>query len=325
MSILTGVKCAALAVLTILGMSLAARLCSMAESWIVGSEQFVGVSIYALTDIGVGVGDERRRCAAWFFVATSVAVVRAVRPIGSAVGKILYFGFIDFVMPRDACTRHRSSPSLTIGCLYYMVACSDVCVYFGLRQFDMVARLFYFATLLLGCHFVGTAIAADSLSTSDYILCSGTCACSIMIVFVRVGSLQVDAIIRSVLFMVLQRSLIKLRIPCAKGCFGEQWRVAVFVVVYAMELPVTLLLVDAPPCSIKFWLRVVLQEGNALLEHLGLYHTLYCRVVAFIGRPVGDDAAQVSDERRAWWLRVIASPKHSHRLPFRFMFSLVRL
>ena len=60
-----------------------------------------------------------------------------------------------------------------------------------------------------------------------------------------------------------------------------------------MELPATLLLVDAPISSVEFWLLVVLQEGNALLKHLGIYHQLYCRIVACVGRPVGDDAMQV--------------------------------
>ena len=126
----------------------------------------------------------------------------------------------------------------------------------------------------------------------------GAAANSILYVSVLVGSLPVDALVRSVLLMLLQRPIIKFLVPCAKGCFGEQWRVAVFVVVCAMELPATLLLVDAPISSVKFWLLVVLQEGNALLKHLGIYHQLYCRVVARVGRPVGDDAVQVSDERR---------------------------
>ena len=28
-----------------------------------------------------------------------------------------------------------------VGCIRYLSACSDVCVYFGFRQFDMVVRL----------------------------------------------------------------------------------------------------------------------------------------------------------------------------------------
>ena len=102
----------------------------------------------------------------------------------------------------------------------------------------------------------------------------------VMYIFVRVGSLQVDAIIRSVLpIMMLQRPIAKLAVPCVNGGFGAQWRIAVFVAVCAMELPAALLLVDAPLYSIKFWLLVVLQEGNALLKHPGVYHKLHCSAV----------------------------------------------
>ena len=132
-------KCAALAVLTVASMSLASHICSMAGSWVIGTEQFVSGCIFALVDLGVGNGDERRRCVAWFFVAMSAAVVRALHPIGSAVGKLLSFGLVDFAMPRDACTRRRSSPSLMVGCVHYLSACSDICVYFRLRQFDKAA------------------------------------------------------------------------------------------------------------------------------------------------------------------------------------------
>jgi hypothetical protein len=58
-------------------MTLASHLCSMAESWVIGAEQFLGGCIFALADLRVGNGDERRRCVAWFFVAVSVARGRA--------------------------------------------------------------------------------------------------------------------------------------------------------------------------------------------------------------------------------------------------------
>ena len=82
-------QCAVLAVLAVVSMALAPHLCAMEASWVIGVEQVVGGCIFALVDLSVGNGDERRRCVAWCFVAVSVAVVRAVHPIGSAVGWIL--------------------------------------------------------------------------------------------------------------------------------------------------------------------------------------------------------------------------------------------
>ena len=120
-------------------------------------------------------------------------------------------------------------------------------------------------------------------------MCAGITANSILFMFLCVGLLQVDAIIRSIMLMMLQRLLVKVLVPCAENCYDEQWRVGVFVVVCATELPPALLLADVTLRSITFWLLVVLQEGNALLKNLGIYYGLYCRAMGFIGRLVGED------------------------------------
>ena len=132
-------KYASLALLAVVSMALAPHICAMEESWVIGVEQVVGGCIFALVDLSVGNGDERRRCIAWFFVAVSVAVVRAVHPIGSAIGKILYFGHVDFAIPRDigimcALAVDRCSRSWS-AVLFYSSASSGVCVYFGFRKF----------------------------------------------------------------------------------------------------------------------------------------------------------------------------------------------
>ena len=134
-------KYASLALLAVVSMALAPHICAMEESWVIGVEQVVGGCIFALVDLSVGNGDERRRCIAWFFVAVSVAVVRAVHPIGSAIGKILYFGHVDFAIPRDICVHSLSIVAVALGRLF----CS---IHQLLRVFVSILDS---VNLLLGC------------------------------------------------------------------------------------------------------------------------------------------------------------------------------
>ena len=144
-------KCAALAMIAIGGVGIAALLCAVATSWVIVAERVVSVAIYAATDLSAGAGGDRRRCAAWLLIVVLVAVVRSVRPVGDAFGKVLCFLVIGFVMPRDVCTRRRSAPSLFVGAMYWLSACSDTSVHYGYDEAGPVVRGVYYVVLFRQC------------------------------------------------------------------------------------------------------------------------------------------------------------------------------
>ena len=213
-------KCATVAMGAIIGMCLAVLVCTHVGSRVGVAAVFVETAIFALIDLSVGEGDERRRCCAWGCVVALVTAVQ-IHPVGAALGHILYFGLVDFVMPRDAVSRRRSAPSLFIGSWEWLYACSGLGNYYGYSEVSLAARGFYYLSLLVGFHYIGKAIEASTLTTSDYILCAGRTATSVLRLYFRVSQLSVHALIRSLLLVLLQRPLLKLVIPLAKGLYGD--------------------------------------------------------------------------------------------------------
>ena len=298
-------KCAALAMIAIGGMGIAALLCAVATSWVVVAERVVSVAIYAATDLSVGDGGDRRRCAAWLLTVVLVAVVRSVHPVGDAFGKVLYFLIIDFVMPRDACTRRRSAPSLVLGAMYWLSACSDASAYYGYDEASLVMQGIYYVVLLVGFQCIQKGIDASSLTTSDYILLAGTVFNSVTYTFFQIAMLPVHVFVRSLLLVLLRRPIMKSIVPGAKCLYGDGddgWHLVVLVCLCAMELQPAFMLAGASLRSMEFYLLVALQEANAVLKNLGIFYWLYCETLAFIGRPVCEKLRQESDARR----RVVA-------------------
>ena len=210
-------KCTALVLITVACMAFVAFLCASAPSQLSFAGYLAEYSLFALVDLSIGPGGESRRCIAWVFGIAVLGCVRKTGSVGAALSKILYFLFIDCIMPRDAFDRRRSAPSLMFGSLYYLSAIADICAIYEFRTTGRIARILFYGVFLVGFYFVSKHfLHTGSPTTSDLILTTGIMFSRCQFEFIRIGSLPVDPVIRSVLIMLLRRPVMKLIVPVAK-------------------------------------------------------------------------------------------------------------
>ena len=103
--------------------------------------------------------------------------------------------------------------------------------------------------------------------------------------------------------MIFQTVVLKVMIPVAKKCFGDDerklWSYTLPAVVLALELGPCLLLLGSDMATLEFWLLIVWQELNSVAKNTGLYAELYVAVRALLRRPVGEEDRKLMEERRS--------------------------
>lgn len=295
-------KCAAFAVVAaVAGMAVvAACLSSNGESAVATVLFCLETICYALVDTTIGQVVERRRVSYWAFIIATLSMVTALGPIGVAVSKVLQIVCVDSIMSRDPFTRRRTAVAVAMIVLHCLVACTVLVDHYGLGRVGLMLRSIQFVVTIILIYLFSKHYTRDDVVISETdvaMVISGVSAHSLKW-FVVISSLPFHPLASSVLLMLLVRVLIRGVMPLGEKWLGDDWRLAMPVVVLASELGAVLLFLQTAVNTWSFWLVIILQEANAACKNLGVYDWVVVAVRATVGHPVGDDAVLGMEVRR---------------------------
>jgi hypothetical protein len=131
------------------------------------------------------------------------------------------------------------------------------------------------------------------------------CACipyEASYISLKIMSSPLDPLISSAFLMSFQKVGLKLVVPVAKRCWGDderkRWTYVMPTILLGLELPACLLFLQSTLISPSFWYLLIFQEWNSVMNNTGYYTKLYLFVRETIGRPVSDDTRNAMEDSR---------------------------